>query len=112
MGHGKSLLKSVRADLARLKEACEGNIKTTNDIRQLIADLNTDSVPKGWKKYAVADITVTEWLADFIQRLQQLSDVKDIGEQNLQKHKLWFGGLFFPEAFLTASRQAIAQKLG
>merc|ERR1719221_1057215 len=110
MGHGKSLLKVVRADLERLKGACEGNVKTTNDIRQMIADLNTDSVPASWKKYAVADITVTAWLADFIARLEQLAQIKECSD--LQKFKLWFGGLFFPEAFLTATRQAVAQKLG
>jgi len=109
MGHAKSLLAKVRADLKLLAATCEGTQKTTNEIRQLISDMNTDAVPKGWRKYAVHDqITVTEWLADFKRRLAQLAELHMTS--NLQKYVLWFGGLFFPEAFLTASRQAIAQK--
>uniref|UniRef100_A0A7S4VS10 Dynein heavy chain n=1 Tax=Alexandrium monilatum TaxID=311494 RepID=A0A7S4VS10_9DINO len=109
MGVGGSLLGRVRADLNQLKGVCEGLVKTTNEIRNLIHDLNTDSVPKQWKRYAVADITVTEWLADFILRLDQLRALRE--SDNLQRALLWMGGLFFPEAFLTASRQAIAQKM-
>jgi len=109
MGHAKSLLGKVRSDLKLLQATCEGSSKTTNEIRQLISDMNTDAVPSSWKKYAVHDqITVTEWLADFKRRLSQLAELHICS--NLQKHVLWFGGLFFPEAFLTASRQAIAQK--
>jgi len=107
MGVGKSLLEKVRADLDMLKGACEGSVKATNEIRALILDLNIDAVPKHWKKYAVADITVTEWLADFVLRLKQLQQLQCAS--SLQQHTLWMGGLFFPEAFLTASRQAVAQ---
>lgn len=56
------------------------------------------------------DVSATVWLADFGSRLEQLSAVADC--ENFQRFLLWFGGLFFPEAFLTASRQAIAQKKG
>jgi len=109
MGHGKSLLSKVRADLSLLRGACEGSAKTTNEIRQLISDMNTDAVPKQWRAYAVHDtITVTEWIADFKRRLDQLQELCICA--NLQKYVLWFGGLFFPEAFLTATRQAIAQR--
>jgi len=109
MGMGRSLLGKVRADLEQLKGVCEGQVKTTNEIRNLIHDLNTDSVPKQWKRYSVAEITVTEWLSDFILRLDQLRRLRECG--SLQRFELWMGGLFFPEAFLTASRQAIAQKM-
>jgi len=109
MGHGKSVLGKVRADLRLLASLCEGNAKSTNETRELISDFNTDAVPKQWRKYSVHDtITVTEWLSDFKKRLEQLEDLHNCS--NLQKYKLWMGGLFFPEAFLTASRQAIAQK--
>jgi len=109
MGHGKKLLSKVRLDLAMLQESCEGKVKTTNEVRQLILDMNTDAVPKQWRQYAVHDtITVTEWLGDFKRRLDQLRELHL--SASLQKYVLWFGGLFFPEAFLTASRQAIAQQ--
>lgn len=109
VGFGRSVLKKVKEDLERLQAACVGG-KTTNDVRQLIQDMNTDQVPKAWKSYAVADASATEWLADLVKRLEQLKVV--VSCSSLQEHKLWYGGLFFPEAFLTASRQAVAQKKG
>merc|ERR1719253_2323089 len=50
-------------------------------------------------------MTVTEWLSDFSLRIDQL---KELHKADVRKTVLWFGGLFFPEAFLTASRQATA----
>eukprot|EP00931_Biecheleriopsis_adriatica_P034702 TRINITY_DN20021_c0_g5_i1.p1 TRINITY_DN20021_c0_g5~~TRINITY_DN20021_c0_g5_i1.p1 ORF type:complete len:4603 (-),score=1119.02 TRINITY_DN20021_c0_g5_i1:34-13842(-) len=108
VGFGRSLLKKVRQDLVLLQAACAGSAKSTNDVRQLIQDMTTDQIPKAWRKFAVADITATEWLADFVKRLEQLQTV--VHSSSLPKHKLWYGGLFFPEAFLTASRQAVAQQ--
>jgi len=109
IGVGASLLARVRGDLERLSGFCNGTVKATNDVRQLIQDLKTDSVPKSWKKYVVADMTVTEWLADLSKRIEQLRAL--MASSSFQEFRLWFGGLFFPEAFLTASRQAVAQKL-
>ncbi|CAK0878751.1 unnamed protein product [Prorocentrum cordatum] len=109
MGFAGSLLKTVKADLEKLMGVCNATVKTTNDIKMLIQDLQTDAIPKGWRKYTVADITVTEWLLDFSLRLKQLQEARTCG--SLQRFQLWLGGLFFPEAFLTASRQAVAQLL-
>jgi dynein heavy chain 1 len=41
------------------------------------------------------------WLEDFSKRVEQLRSVPP---------RVWFGGLFFPEAYMTATRQVIAQK--
>ena len=107
-GFGRSLLKKVRQDLSLLAAACEGSAKSTNEVRQLIQDLTTDQVPKAWQRFAMAQVTATEYLADLVKRLEQLAVVATCS--SLQKHRLWYGGLFFPEAFLTASRQAVAQQ--
>ncbi|CAJ1328908.1 unnamed protein product [Effrenium voratum] len=107
-GFGRSLLKKVRQDLSLLSAACEGSAKSTNEVRQLIQDLTTDQVPKAWRRFAMAEVTATEYLADMVKRLDQLQAV--VACSSLQKHRLWYGGLFFPEAFLTASRQAVAQQ--
>lgn len=45
---------------------------------------------------------------DFVKRVEQLKKLsasKDFGQSGL-----WYGGLLFPEAYLTATRQAVAQK--
>jgi len=106
---GRSLIKKVRSDLDKLLQLCEGTVKSTNDLRALAQNITTDSVPKAWKKYVIPEtLTVTEWAADFCLRLQQLEACQ---KADLPKVVLWMGGLFFPEAFLTASRQATAFSL-
>lgn len=110
MGFGRSLLARIRADLLLLKGVCAGEIKLTNDLRALLSDMQMDSIPGHWRTFACADMTVTDWISDFIRRCSQLQEI-DSNSHAFQKIVLWFGGLFFPEAFLTASRQAVAQNL-
>jgi dynein heavy chain 1 len=102
----RSLIKKVRNDLKSLLGMCEGTIKATNDLRALLQNLSTDSVPKAWKKYVVPDtMTITDWISDFSARTEQLNILR---EAKASKTMIWFGGLMFPEAFLTATRQATA----
>lgn len=51
---------------------------------------------------------VSEWVADFARRLAQLSEIA--GLDNLNNIEVWLGGLFFPEAYITATRQAVAHR--
>jgi len=54
-------------------------------------------------KYKVLDkIQVTLWITDFVKRVNQLAKLKE--DPQFGKGGLWFGGLLYPEAFLTASR--------
>lgn len=75
------------------------------------------------------ELTVAEWLEDFNRRLTQLAMVaREFGTQEdvrieaaltllsrqrdngeLTQWRIWLGGLFFPSAYLTATRQAVAQ---
>jgi dynein heavy chain 1 len=70
--------------------------------------LHAEVIPKQWRQYVVANISVSAWLVDFVKRVEQLKKLtasKDFGQSGL-----WFGGLLYPEAYLTATRQAVAQK--
>jgi dynein heavy chain 1 len=72
----------------------------------LAQELYADAIPKRWRTFNIANITASEWLDDFrrrVEQLQRLSSSTDFG-----KRGLWFGGLLFPEAFMTATRQSIA----
>ena len=103
-----ALLELVKSDLFMLIDMCKGNIKSTNMLKQLAEDLHSDVIPKRWRKYTVAQITATIWVNDFVRRVIQLQDLSkkpDFGQSGL-----WLGGLLFPEAYLTATRQSIAQK--
>ena len=97
-----SLLEMVRSDLLLLREMCTGERKSTNILKQLAEELHADVIPKKWRKYNVANISATEWIDDFKKRIDQLQKLS--GSTDFGKKGLWFGGLLFPEAFLTATR--------
>lgn len=53
-------------------------------------------------------MAVSEWIANFTRRLSQLDTIA--GLDNLNNVEVWLGGLFFPEAYITATRQAVAHR--
>ena len=55
------------------------------------------------------DLNVTEWIMDLRSRVIQLNKVSN--ERDFGKRGMWLGGLVFPEAYLTATRQYVAQSL-
>jgi len=87
---------------------CKGERKSTQQLKRLAEDLNADVIPSTWRVYTVANISATIWINDFIRRIVQLQEVSkksDFGQSGL-----WLGGLLFPEAYLTATRQSVAQR--
>lgn len=53
-------------------------------------------------------MAVSGWVANFTRRLAQLDSIGQM--DNLNDVEVWIGGLFFPEAYITATRQAVAHK--
>jgi dynein heavy chain 1 len=53
-------------------------------------------------------MSVSEWIPDFARRLAQLDGLSE--KDNLTDVDVWLGGLFFPEAYITATRQAVAHR--
>lgn len=53
-------------------------------------------------------MAVAAWVADFGRRLVQLDHIASL--DNLNNLEVWLGGLFFPEAYITATRQAVAHR--
>jgi dynein heavy chain 1, cytosolic len=53
-------------------------------------------------------MSVSEWIPDLARRLAQLDSLAEI--DNLANVEVWLGGLFFPEAYITATRQAVAHR--
>eukprot|EP00919_Chromeraceae_sp_WS-2016_P001806 GHVR01004377.1.p1 GENE.GHVR01004377.1~~GHVR01004377.1.p1 ORF type:complete len:4168 (-),score=965.61 GHVR01004377.1:131-12634(-) len=114
-----ALHKRVKIDIEALLEVCGSSARTTNAVRALAQSISTDAVPTEWKRvarYAVAStLSCTQWLSDFFARLEQVRALTCNGGKPKQDSpvswtKLWGGGLLFPEAYLTATRQAVAQR--
>jgi dynein heavy chain 1 len=53
-------------------------------------------------------MSVSEWIPDFARRLAQLDSLTEM--DSLTDVEVWLGGLFFPEAYITATRQAVAHR--
>lgn len=53
-------------------------------------------------------MSVAEWIPNLALRLAQLDSIS--GLDNLNNIEVWLGGLFFPEAYITATRQAVAHR--
>eukprot|EP00049_Salpingoeca_infusionum_P026814 m.28080 g.28080 ORF g.28080 m.28080 type:complete len:4577 (+) comp9012_c0_seq1:144-13874(+) len=112
-GIGKKLLESVRKDLGNVIKCCEGELKQTNFLRDLMKVLLQGGVPKAWLRYKVPDgLNVAQWIVDFSLRIKQLNDVVThiSSSKPIPDINVWLGGLFVPEAFITATRQSVAQR--
>merc|ERR1719188_502233 len=68
-------------------------------------------IPKSWNQYKISgDMTASLWVADFSRRIQQLERIVGLVSSGaLKSSSFWLGGLFTPEAFITATRQCVAQ---
>ncbi|KAF8634008.1 hypothetical protein AX15_001182 [Amanita polypyramis BW_CC] len=106
---GRKLLNQVRKDLGDVVKVCQGELKQTNHLRSLMSSLTKGTIPNHWRRYKVPKVmAVSEWIANFSHRLTQLDTIA--GLDSLSNLEVWLGGLFFPEAYVTATRQAVAHR--
>jgi len=106
---GRRLLDHVQRDLQDIIKVCQGELKQTNHLRTLMSALTKGTIPDHWRRYKVnKSMAVTGWIANFARRLAQLDHIA--GLDNLNNLEVWLGGLFFPEAYITATRQAVAHR--
>jgi dynein heavy chain 1 len=55
------------------------------------------------------DLNVSEWIIDLRCRVLQLNKIS--AEKDYGKKNIWMGGIIFPEAYLTATRQYVASNM-
>ncbi|OWF47212.1 Cytoplasmic dynein 1 heavy chain 1 [Mizuhopecten yessoensis] len=111
---GATLLMDIRQDLNDVSMICQGEKKPTNHHRAMMADLAKGIIPQTWHRYTVpSGITVIQWITDFSLRVKQLQQIvvttQQGGAKDLKNLNVWLGGLFIPEAYITATRQYVAQ---
>jgi len=129
---GSSLLSLVLSDLREVASFCAGEARVTNPLRALVADLGRGATPAAWRKAFVCSAACASacdaWLADFGLRVNHCLDLAKpylrgsaagVGAPAVGSSGpaaavpvYWLGGLFNPEAFVTASRQHTAQATG
>jgi dynein heavy chain 1 len=108
---GAALRRRIAGDLAGLLAVCGGKAKPTNVQRTLIEDMSREAVPARWRAYAGATgITLSLWLKDFARRLAALKQLTQAGPaESVGGRPVPLGSLFFPEAFITATRQLVSR---
>jgi dynein heavy chain 1, cytosolic len=112
LARGAALLARVRTDLALVTAVCRGSSKPTNEARALIGCLAKGVSPDRWTRgYVTADVTAAAFIADLCKRLQHLESLA-VSTAVPTVKRYWLGGLFNPEAFVTATRQYVAQQQG
>lgn len=105
----RKLLANIREDLVNLQKVCNGEVKQTNHLRQLLSWLNKGLIPDHWKIYKVPkSVSLNAWIADLNTRLEQVQSMAS--EQSFDQVEVAIGSLFIPEAYITATRQATAQR--
>ncbi|XP_048259760.1 cytoplasmic dynein 1 heavy chain 1-like isoform X2 [Haliotis rufescens] len=114
---GARLLNDVRQDLLDVMKVCNAEKKPTNHHRSMMADLVKGIIPETWRRYIIpGGLTVIQWITDFSQRIKQLQKIVQTtgsgGAKELKNLNVWLGGLFIPEAYITATRQYVAQANG
>ncbi|XP_001636057.2 cytoplasmic dynein 1 heavy chain 1 isoform X2 [Nematostella vectensis] len=111
---GIQLLNTVHQDLSDTVLVCEAQKKPTNYLRGLMSDLAKGILPSNWRRYTVPKgLTVLQWVVDFSDRIKQLQAISQAanasGSSGLKNLSIWLGGMFVPEAYITATRQFVAQ---
>ncbi|GLD93495.1 hypothetical protein PINS_up002087 [Pythium insidiosum] len=113
---GISFLSTVRSLLKTVQDVCHYKLKPTNDVRAVMHVIHKDGVPSEWLQlYPVApNLTLTEWLGDFARRMEQLASLASLRAELMlaPTDSIWLGGLFSPEAYVTAARQTVASIRG
>jgi len=114
VNHGLKLLNDVRNDLEEVIAVCQGHKKQTNYMRVLISELAKGMLPVSWNRYVVPkSLTVITWMQDFSDRIKQLQKLADAGNSKgpigFKSVPIALGNLFIPEAYITATRQYVAQ---
>merc|ERR1712106_1106230 len=111
---GVKLVGVVRQDLEDVVAITSSGKKQTNHHRALIQQLTKGIIPSAWARYKVPQsCSVVSWITDFSMRVKQLQKVSASvaggSAAALKLMTVWMGGLFNPEAFVTATRQCVAQ---
>ena len=102
------LLISVRKTLNDLIDMVEGRLQPLEDLKIKAKMIYHGKIPKEWNKYCYpSTINVSVWIQDFKNRLDQI--LANCKSSDWQRKGINLGYMLFPEAFLTASRQYVAQ---
>ncbi|KAF8280778.1 dynein heavy chain, cytosolic [Trypanosoma cruzi] len=105
-------LGEILDDLEALEDICAGSRNPTATQRVLIDNVLMDQVPPHWaRSYQTFPTTADQWISDFRNRVAQAQFMHEaVEKKTFGKKCLSLGLLFWPGAFLTATKQQAARR--
>eukprot|EP00997_Jenningsia_sp_PLL12_P011960 NODE_978_length_1342_cov_47.264501_g810_i0.p1 GENE.NODE_978_length_1342_cov_47.264501_g810_i0~~NODE_978_length_1342_cov_47.264501_g810_i0.p1 ORF type:complete len:424 (+),score=126.65 NODE_978_length_1342_cov_47.264501_g810_i0:33-1274(+) len=101
---------AVQEDLRAMSAVCRGEARLTNHTRGLTSCLSRDVVPDSWRGFPqMSGLPVGGWIGDLARRASQLRELAEVPPPQLTTVPYALGNLLFPDAFITATRQATAR---
>lgn len=106
-----ALSASVASDLTLVRDVLADKEDANNRVRALFVDLKKEAMPAHWIKYggSLKKEPLSVWTPDFRKRIELMAK---LGASTAEKYgdlDIWLGGFIAPEAFVAATRQAVAQ---
>ncbi|NWH40581.1 DYH9 protein, partial [Chloropsis hardwickii] len=103
-----ALTAEMRRSLAELELGLKGELTMTSDMEALQSSLFLGTVPESWLRRSYpSTASLGSWFADLLARISELEAwTRDFSFPST----LWLGGLFNPQAMLTAVMQTTARK--
>jgi len=105
-----TLIATMNRDLSLFMDANRGRIVMNEDLESMGVKMNNNEVPLGWTEEKGCGFLsikpLSNWTQDLIQRMEFLREWEASGTPMC----FWMSGFFFPQAFLTGTKQNFARK--
>ncbi|KAL9652089.1 hypothetical protein ABK040_015890 [Willaertia magna] len=101
------LLKVVIGSLKEILKALKGQVVMSEELENMSNSIYNNFVPEMWAdKGYLSIMPLSEWIIDFLRRLDFINDWIENGVPNI----FWINGFFFQQGFLTGILQNYARK--
>merc|ERR1711871_926169 len=98
----------MKDSLREVQRAIAGLVLMSGDLESLANKLYNNKVPALWEAVAYPSLKpLAAWVEDLIRRLTFLQSWSDSGTPK----SFWISGFFFPQAFVTGTKQNYARKM-
>jgi len=114
---GRQILSAIHHDLNTTFMFCDGNVKATNQILNNVYHFSKEIVPPHWQLHynetGTGVLSASAWVVAVAAKIQSLDRYSALiaNKIMLSDCPVWLGGFFSPEAFITATRQYVAEKM-
>ncbi|KAG5500386.1 hypothetical protein JKF63_03478 [Porcisia hertigi] len=107
-GRYNRLLNFIHTCLTEFLKAVRGEVVMSAELEAVGSSFFVNSVPVSWSALAYPSLKpLSNWVEDLVKRVRFIADWYAHGPPA----SFWFGGFFFPQAFLTGTLQNHARRV-